>query len=88
MAPQQACKWIVTVLWLAYEYDSEEVLGQELLAEAEVGKFASIKTIQDRFYQPDNEIPELQGKQHTLQSYDDLLSSLSKHDASAMEELF
>ncbi len=85
---REACKWMVTVLWLAYEYDSEQALGEELLAEARLGKFASIKTIQDRFFQPTVKMPELQGKQHSLQSYDELLSSLSGNDTSAKEALF
>jgi len=85
---REACKWMVTVLWLAYEYDSEQTLGEELLAEARAGKFASIKTIQDRFFQPSRQIPELQGKQHNLQSYDALLSSLNNNDSPAKEVLF
>lgn len=73
---REACKWIVTVLRLAYEYDAEKQLGEELLAEVKTGKFASIKAIQDRFFRPSQSVPELQGKQHDLQSYDALLSSL------------
>ena len=73
---REACKWIVTVLRLAYEYDAEKQLGEELLVEVKSGKFASIKAIQDRFFRPSQPMPELQGKQHDLQSYDALLSSL------------
>ena len=36
---QDACKWIVTVLWLASEYDSEQELGETLLQEARAGLF-------------------------------------------------
>ena len=82
---REACKWMVTVLWLAYEYDSEQSLGEELLAEAKAGKFASIKAIQDRFYHPVSQTPKLQGKQHSLQSYDELLSSLKGNDAATQE---
>ena len=85
---REACKWMVTVLWLAYEYDSEQALGEELLMEARSGQFASIKTIQDRFFQPSRQMPELQSEQHNLQSYDALLSSLNGHDTSAKEVLF
>lgn len=85
---REACKWMVTVLWLAYEYDSEQSLGEELLAEARSGKFASIKTIQDRFYRPTISPPDLQGKQHSLQSYDQLLSSLRDSDSSTQEASF
>jgi transcriptional regulator with XRE-family HTH domain len=83
-----ACKWIVTVLWLAYEYDSEKSLGEELLAEALQGKFASIKSIQDQFFRPAIQVPELQAKQHSLQSYDELLFSLNDLDASTSEVPF
>lgn len=88
LASREACKWMVTVLWLAYEYDSEQALGEELLAEARCGKFASIKAIQDRFFHPVMQAPELQGKQHSLQSYDQLLSSLNDNDASTQEVTF
>ena len=79
---QAACKWIVTVLWLASEYDSEQELGETLLQEARAGLFESAKTIQERFYIPQN-APEIKTKQHNLQSYDALLTSLkaqAKHD--------
>lgn len=79
---------MVTVLWLAYEYDSEQALGEELLMEARSGQFASIKTIQDRFFQPSRQMPALQSEQHNLQSYDALLSSLNGHDTPAKEVLF
>ena len=85
---REACKWMVTVLWLAYEYDSEQSLGEELLAEAKAGTFASIKAIQDRFYHPVSQTPKLQGKQHSLQSYDELLSSLKGSDATTQEAPF
>lgn len=79
---QDACKWIVTVLWLASEYDSEQELGETLLQEARAGLFESAKTIQERFYTPQS-APDIKTKQHNLQSYDALLTSLkaqAKHD--------
>ena len=76
------------MLWLAYEYDSEKSLGEELLAEALQGKFASIKSIQDQFFRPAIQVPELQAKQHSLQSYDELLFSLNDLDASTSEVPF
>lgn len=85
---REACKWIVTVLRLAYEYDAEKQLGEELLIEAKAGKFASIKTIQDRFFRPSQAVPELQGKQHDLQSYNALLSSLKEQKAWTPEAPF
>ena len=85
---REACKWIVTVLRLAYEYDAEKQLGEELLIEVQSGKFASIKAIQDRFFRPSQSMPELQGKQHDLQSYDALLSSLKKQQCWTSEVPF
>ena len=79
---QEACKWIVTVLMLASEYDSEQELGETLLQEARAGLFESAKTIQERFYTPQS-APEVKTEQHNLQSYDELLTSLkaqTKHD--------
>lgn len=78
--PREACKWMVTVLWLVCEYDSEKALGEELLADAKSGDIASIKAIQDRFFKPAKQAPELQGKQHDLQSYNALLSSPKDHN--------
>ncbi|BCD99512.1 IS21 family transposase [Marinagarivorans cellulosilyticus] len=85
---REACKWMVTVLRLACEYDAEKQLGEELLSEAKVGKFASIKTLQDRFFCPSQVVPELQAKQHDLQSYDALLSSLNEQKTRAQEAPF
>lgn len=85
---REACKWIVTVLRLAHEYDAEKQLGEELLIEVKSGKFASIKAIQDRFFRPSLAVPELQGKQHDLQSYNTLLSSLKEKKAWTPEAPF
>jgi len=87
MAQREACKWIVTVLWLAYEYDSQQELGESLLQEAQSGRFASIKTIQERFFTP-QQTPIVQGGQHSLQSYDALLSSLKSQTTPTEEVLF
>lgn len=85
---REACKWIMTVLRLAYEYDAEKQLGEELLVEVKSGKFASIKAIQDRFFLPSQSMPEMQGKQHDLQSYDALLSSLKEQKSWTPEAPF
>lgn len=87
MPQREACKWIVTVLWLAYEYDSQQELGESLLQEAQSGRFASIKTIQERFFTP-QQTPIVQGGQHSLQSYDELLSSLKSQTIPTEEVLF
>jgi hypothetical protein len=67
---------------------SQKQLGEELLSEAKAGKFASIKTIQNRFFCSARVVPELQAKQHDLQSYDALLSSLSEQKTRAQEAPF
>jgi hypothetical protein len=46
---RNACKWIVTVLRLAYEHDDEQALGYDLLASAKAGKFASITELQAQY---------------------------------------
>lgn len=82
---REACKWIVTVLRLAFEYDCEADLGEGLLEEARRGEFLSIKAIQERFlnYQTMDLYP-LHTVQHPLSSYDDLLMT----NATAMEAVF
>ena len=75
---REACKWIVTVLRLAFEYDIESDLGQGLLDEVRQGQFASINELQERFLR--HHEPELSPSttQHALCGYDELLSSLKE----------
>ena len=77
LEPREACKWIVTVLRLAFEYDDEQALGQDLLAQARAGRFASITELQARYLTPHRPISSAASPQHELVSYDELLSSLS-----------
>ena len=72
-----ACKWIVAVLKLAYQYD-EKLLGENLLLSAKVGVFEPITDLQARY------LPKIEkyypasnhsSGQHDLASYDALLSS-------------
>lgn len=81
---QEACKWIVTVLWLACEHDCQQELGETLLKEAKSGIFKSAKDIQARFFTPQN-VPQVKTKQHDLQSYDELLSPLKEQFQYNME---
>jgi hypothetical protein len=76
---REACKWMVTVLRLAYEYDIEKELGEDLLADTRDGKFATITELQDRFLQHNNPIEQVI-PQHDLCSYDDLLSIIKGMD--------
>ena len=74
---QDACKWMVTVLRLAYEYDCESPLGAELLREVLDGKLPDIKQVQARFLRPGGMVADHGGTtpQHALASYDELLAS-------------
>lgn len=73
---REACKWIVTVLRLAFEYDDEEGLGKDLLVPARVGRFASIADIQARYIRGQPITSAMANTQHSLASYDELLVSI------------
>ncbi|HAX10283.1 MAG TPA: IS21 family transposase [Marinobacter hydrocarbonoclasticus] len=77
---REACKWIVTALRLAFQYDDEHALGQDLLIEAKAGRFASITEIQSRYLSGNPDIKQTSSNQHALVSYDQLLSSIN-HEA-------
>lgn len=77
----EACKWIVTTLRLAFEYDDEQSLGKDLLIEARAGRFASITEIQSRYLRGTPDLEFSASSQHTLVSYDDLLSSIRSQEA-------
>ncbi len=86
-----ACKWIVTVLRLAYEYDDEQALGQDLLVDAQAGVFASITDMQARYITSHRPTPTTAAPQHDLMSYDALLSSLTAGtpvETSEQEDVF
>ena len=74
---RDACKWIVTVLRLAYEYDDEEALGRDLLANAKAGQFTSITELQARYLTSNQPALNTMSPQHELVSYDELLSSMT-----------
>ena len=74
---REACKWMVTVLRLACEYDDEQALGQDLLASAKVDKFASITELQARYLTRHQPASPSTSPQHALGGYDALLSSMT-----------
>jgi transposase InsO family protein len=74
---REACKWIVTVLRLAYEYDDEQALGHDLLIGAKAGNFASITGLQARYLTSHQPALNSTSPQHELVSYDELLSSMT-----------
>lgn len=70
-----ACKWMVTVLRLAYDYDCEGLLVQELLQAGRQGQLPSRQQLQARFL-PSKAHHHAQTAvaQHCLSSYDSLLT--------------
>jgi hypothetical protein len=72
---RDACKWIVTVLRLAYEYDCESQLAAQLLSELAGGALPDIKQIQARYLRPNELVNDRGIPQHSLADYDDLLAS-------------
>lgn len=74
-----ACKWIVTVLRLAYDYDCEGTLGLELLQAAQQDQLPSRQQLQARFL-PSQAYRHTQivSGQHCLNSYDQLLAANSE----------
>jgi len=71
----------VTTLRLAFEYDDEQSLGEDLLIEAQAGRFASITEIQSRYLRGNPDLKCSASSQHTLVSYDELLSSINSQEA-------
>jgi len=84
---REACKWIVTVLRLAFEYDDEEALGRDLLFDARAGKFASITDLQGRYLANQTPAPSATTHQHDLVSYDELLSSITGGECSNVDQV-
>ncbi len=70
---REACKWIVTALRLAFEYDSETELGEQLLADVLGGNIPDIKDVQEQFLRPGEATDHTATPQHDLAGYDDLL---------------
>lgn len=73
---REACKWIVATLRLAFEYDSETELGEQLLEAALQGKIPDIKNVQEQFLRPSEGVLNRTAvPQHDLSGYDELLLS-------------
>ena len=83
---REACKWIVTVLRLAFEYDDEEALGRDLLIDARAGQFASITDLQGRYLANLAPGPGAATPQHNLMSYDELLSNMTGGECSNVDQ--
>jgi hypothetical protein len=72
---QQACKWIVTVLRLGYEYDCEARLASELLETVQHASVPTLMQLQARFLptQAVSAMGQYTPNQHPLGEYDALL---------------
>ena len=73
--PQQACKWIVSVLRIACDHDVESTLALELLRKAQTTRLPSLKALQARFLDQ-QKAPVIPLRQHSANSYDELLTGL------------
>ncbi len=69
--PGLACKWMVSVLRFAYDYDCESQLAAELLQQ---NPLPELQTLQKRFLRQHAPQPDIPIKQHTADTYDQLLS--------------
>lgn len=70
--PQEACKWMVSVLRFAADYDCEGRLADELLQQAEQTQLPELKTLQAR-YLSHTTPPDIPTRQHQVGDYDQLL---------------
>jgi transposase InsO family protein len=69
--PRQACKWMVSVLRFAYDYDCEGLLAGELLQKPVLPE---LKDLQQRFMPIAGRRPTRAIKQQAIGDYDQLLS--------------
>ena len=71
--PRDACKWIVSVLRIAYEYDCESSMADELLEQARNDdQLPTLKQLQQR-YLKNIKKPDIPVRQHATSDYDELL---------------
>ncbi len=69
--PRQACKWIVSVLRFACDYDCEQRLAEDLLQQPTLPE---LKDLQQRFIPREQTPPVVVSTPHSLASYEDLLT--------------
>ena len=72
-APQEACKWMVSVLRIAADYDCESSLACELTLQSEKGPLPDLKSLQAK-YLLHTEPPPIPLRQHQIADYDQLLT--------------
>lgn len=80
---RDACKWMVTVLRLAHDYDCEGTLGMEMLQAAKRGQLPSRQQLQARFLPSQAHRRAGTVTQHGLDSYDELLAGHRQSAASS-----
>lgn len=71
---REACKWIVGVLRLAFDYDCEAKLIDSLEAMIEQNSLPDLKQLQAKFL-PEDAMPKVKVEQHPLADYDNLLAA-------------
>ncbi|MFQ5471218.1 MAG: IS21 family transposase [Gammaproteobacteria bacterium] len=73
LPPRDACKWMVSVLRFAADYDCEGTLSNTLLQQQEKrGRLPTLKTIQARYLRHTTP-PDIPIRQHQVADYDQLL---------------
>ena len=73
--PRDACKWIVGILRLAFDYDCEAELAGQLIQDMEKGQLPALKLIQSRYLPRRHSVTDIKTAQHQLEGYDRLLDS-------------
>lgn len=75
LPPRDACKWIVGLLRLAFDYDCEAELGWQLIQAMEKDQLPALKQIQARYLPRSHSVTDIKTAQHQLEGYDRLLDS-------------
>lgn len=75
LAPHDACRYIVRLLYLAATEDCEVALGRYVLDGIARGELPSERQCQRRFARETAVIPVIPSRQHALADYDQLLSA-------------
>jgi transcriptional regulator with XRE-family HTH domain len=82
--PQDACKWMVAVLRVAYDYDCEGLLAADLILQAEHGALPDLKVLQANYLQHRTP-PPIPVRQHQVIDYDQLLTGQWMHQEVACD---
>ncbi len=75
---RDACKWIVGVLRLAFDYDCEGELARQLTHDMEKDQLPALKQIQARYLPRSHSVSDIKTAQHQLDSYDRLLDDTAE----------